>query len=103
MKPVRIELDIKEFVLTGVSTIDRSRLIESMAAELTRLTSMTGFPKTAAGPGHIELLKGDSLRLEPHSHIGDIGIHLARTIYRGLSNQNAPDNMESVDKDTFTQ
>ena len=87
MKPARVELDIKELVLMGVPMIDRISLSKSVEAELKRLLAMHSDEKSFAEREQIEVLNGGSLQLKNHSRISSIGVHLARTIYRGLENE----------------
>lgn len=85
----RVTLSIDELVLRGFPPIDRHRVGDALAAELTRLLGEGGLPAGAAGGA--AAMASLTMRLPADAGPEAVGREIARTLHAGLCRHGVPE------------
>jgi hypothetical protein len=85
----RVTLSIDEVVLRGFPPIDRHRVGDAMAAELTRLLGEGGLPAGTAG--RAVAMAPLTMRLPADAGPEAVGREIARTLHAGLCRHGVPE------------
>ena len=80
-----IELHIGKLVIDGARPADRHRIAEAVERELARLLSECGFFGGLERNVHIDRLDGGSLSVPSLCRGEELGIEIARSLYRSLN------------------
>ena len=81
---MRIDINIERLVFEGISTNDVSEITSVLQLELSRLVSKNGVDRIHASS--IDDVNAGTIRLSQNGKPRAAGVHLARSIYRRLSN-----------------
>ncbi len=84
MKPQHIELHIEELVLHGFERKDRYAIGEAIQHELTRLLTEQGVHPSLGQRYKVARVDGGTFDVKQGTKAETIGMHVARTVYRGL-------------------
>jgi hypothetical protein len=84
MKPAELEVHIGKLVLHGFSAVDRHRVGEALERELSRLFVERGVPRSLLWSDEAQDLDGGTFEARPDLGAEEIGVRVARTVYRGL-------------------
>jgi hypothetical protein len=83
--PQSVEVNIEELVLHGFAPSDRDRIGMAVEHELMRLFVERKLPSSMVQGGTIERLDGGQFHLTTDAKANTIGMHVAQTVYGGLS------------------
>lgn len=80
-----VEVQVEELILHGFASGDRQRIGESFETEMNRLFIDHGAPPSLIQGGEIAMLNDLEFNLAASTRPEAIGTHLARVIFRSLS------------------
>jgi hypothetical protein len=85
MIPLRVEVIIDELVLSGFAPGDRDGIAEAVSLELLKLftENKKALPPTATRSA--DRLNGGTCNLTPKAKPQNVGAHIARVVYTGLT------------------
>jgi len=84
---MRIDLQIDELVLDGITVQDHEGLRTAIAAELARLLAERGVPPVLSRAGDVPALNGDPVTIQPGVSTGSLGGQIALAVYGGLGSE----------------